>query len=139
MSASFVVDCSVAMAWCFPDEATAATGQLLDRMAEETAAIPGLWYLEVTNVLALAERKKRIRPAKVAEFIALVESFEFEVDEQTNTRAFAHLLPLCRSHGTTANDAAYLDVALRHRLPLASLDDNLREAAKKLGVDVLGR
>ncbi len=139
MRASFVVDSSMAMAWCFEDEATPATNRFLDRMGTEAAAVPAWWYLEITNVLVLAERKKRISPAKVAQFIALVESFDLEVDDQAPSRAFAHLLPLCRSHELTSYDAMYLDLALRRQLPLASLDDDLRAAAKAVGIKVLGK
>ncbi len=139
MKASLVIDSSVAMAWCFQDEATPATMRLLERMEDEAAAVPGWWYLEITNVLALAERKKRITPAQVAEFIVLIESFDLESDDQAPKRAFAHLLPLCRSHRLTSYDAAYLDLALRRRLPLASLDDDLRAAARTLGIRVLGK
>jgi predicted nucleic acid-binding protein len=139
VKASFVIDSSMAMAWCFQDEATPTTKRLLDRMGTEAAAVPAWWYLEITNVLVLAERKKRITAAKVAQFIAMVESFDLEVDDQAPGRAFAHLLPLCRIHELTSYDAAYLDLALRRQLPLASLDDDLRNAAKALGVKVLGK
>jgi predicted nucleic acid-binding protein len=137
--ASFVIDASMAMAWCFQDEATPSTKRLLERMGNETAAVPAWWYLEITNVLALAERRKRITPAKVAQFIALVESFDLEVDDQAPSRAFAHLLPLCRNHELTSYDAVYLDLVLRLQLPLASVDDDLRAAAKAVGVKVLGK
>ncbi|HOB73812.1 MAG TPA: type II toxin-antitoxin system VapC family toxin [Phycisphaerae bacterium] len=137
MSASFVIDASVAMAWCFLEEATPATSELLDRMETETAAVPAWWFLEVTNVLALAERRGRITPAQVAGFIALVEDFGLEVDDQAPARAFTHLLPLCRSHGLTSYDAVYLDLALRRGLPLASLDEELRAAAEACGVKLL--
>ncbi len=138
MSASFVIDASVAMAWCFLEEATPATSELLDRMEAETAAVPAWWFLEVTNVLALAERKGRITPAQVAGFIALVEDFALEVDDQAPARAFTHVLPLCRSHGLTSYDAAYLDLAMRRGLPLASLDEQLRAAAGACGIKLLG-
>jgi predicted nucleic acid-binding protein len=137
VSASFVIDASVAMAWCFLEEATPATSELLDRMETETAAVPAWWFLEVTNVLALAERRGRITPAQVAGFIALVEDFGLEVDDQAPARAFTHLLPLCRSHGLTSYDAVYLDLALRRGLPLASLDEELRAAAEACGVKLL--
>lgn len=139
MTASFVVDSSLALAWCFQDESTPATRQLLDRMGAEAAAVPGWWYLEITNVLALAERRRRITPAQVAEFIALLATFDLKVDEQSSRRAFSHLLPLCRAHGLTSSDAAYLDLAIRERLPLATLDDKLRSAAKELGIQALGK
>jgi predicted nucleic acid-binding protein len=139
MSPSFVIDASVAMAWCFPEEATEVTNELLDRMEAEAAAVPAWWFLEVANVLALAERKGRLTPAQVAAFIALIENFEITIDDQAPGRAFAHILPLCRAHRLTSYDAAYLDVALRRQLPLASLDDELRTAAETLGVNVLGK
>lgn len=139
MKPSFVLDSSVTMAWCFHDEATPATKRLFDRMGAEAAAVPGWWYLEVTNVLALAERKHRISLEQSAEFIALLESFDLEVDEHAPQRAFTNLLPLCRSHKLTSYDAAYLELAHRRRLPLATLDDELRSAAKKLGIEVLGK
>lgn len=138
MSASFVIDASVAMAWCFLEEATPATSELLDRMEAETAAVPAWWFLEVTNVLALAERKGRITAAQVAGFLALVEDFALEVDDQALARAFTHILPLCRSHGLTSYDAAYLDLAMRRGLPLASLDEQLRAAAEACGIKLLG-
>ena len=59
MSVAFVVDCSMAMAWLFHDEATSKTTALLNRLATETALVPGWWFIEITNVLALAERKGR--------------------------------------------------------------------------------
>lgn len=139
MSAAFVVDSSVALAWCFMDEATAETEKLLHRMVGETAAVPSWWFVEIANVLALAEKKKRITPVQVAGFITLVEGFDLEVDDQAAGRALDHLLALCRAHGLTAYDAIYLDLALRQKLPLATLDEPLRKAARAAGVSVLGR
>lgn len=139
MKSSFVLDCSLAVAWCFSDEATARTTKLLKRMEHEAALIPAWWYLELTNVLVLAEKKGRIDADQVAEFIALVESFQLEVDEQAPRRAFQHLLPLCRAGQLTSHDAVYLDLAMRRQLPVASLDESLRKAAKKHGVKLLGK
>lgn len=139
MNAAFIIDCSITMAWCFCDEATAAASKLQDRLERETALVPAHWFLEVTNVLAMAEKRKRITPAESNEFLALLEAMDIEVDDQAAGRAFAHLMPLCRSHGLTSYDAVYLDLALRRRLPLASLDDDLRSAAKQVGIDALGK
>lgn len=139
MSASFVVDCSVAMSWCFPDEATAETTRLLDRLETETALVPAHWFLEVTNVLAMAEKRRRLASTRSDRFLSLLETLEFDVDVESPGRAFAHLLPLCRAHRLTAYDAVYLDLATRRRLPLATLDDDLRTAAKALGVTALGK
>jgi predicted nucleic acid-binding protein len=139
MTASFVVDSSVALAWCFADEATPARLRLYERMKDESVAVPGLWFIEITNVLAISERKGRITAVKVNEFISLIDRFKLEIDAEAPERAFADILPLCRSHQLTSYDAVYLDLALRRQLPLATLDEPLRKAAKKLGVKLLGK
>jgi predicted nucleic acid-binding protein len=137
MSAAFVVDCSVAMAWLFHDEATPKTAALLRRLASETALVPDWWFIEITNVLALAERKGRIAQAQSDVFIADLGKLGIERDDEAPDRAFSNLLPLCRTHQLTSYDAIYLDLAIRRNLPLATLDDDLRRAAKKLGVRLL--
>jgi len=138
MSAALVLDCSIAMTWLFREEATPNTMALLGRLAYETALVPGLWFIEVTNVLALAERKKRIAPAQSDAFIADMGKLGIERDDEAPGRAFTNLLPLCRTHRLTCYDAIYLELALRRDLPLATLDDDLRKTAKKLGVRLLG-
>jgi predicted nucleic acid-binding protein len=137
VSAAFVVDCSVAMAWLFHDEATTKTAALLRRLASETALVPAWWFIEITNVLALAERKGRIAQAQSDAFIADLGKLGIERDNEAPDRAFSNLLPLCRTHQLTSYDAIYLDLAIRRNLPLATLDDDLRKAAKKLGVRLL--
>jgi predicted nucleic acid-binding protein len=137
MSAAFVVDCSVAMAWLFHDEATPKTAALLKRLANETALVPAWWFVEITNVLALAERKGRIAPAQSDGFIADLSQLGIERDDEAAGRAFSNLLPLCRAHRLTSYDAIYLDLAIRRNLPLATLDDDLRRAARRLGVRLL--
>lgn len=138
MRPSFVLDCSLTMAWCFLDEATPTTKKLLESMGGASAVVPAWWYLELTNALAMAERKGRIAAAQVAGFAALIESLSIEVDVSAHQRAFSHLLPLCRMHQLTSYDAMYLDLALVRQLPLATLDESLRRAAKKAGVKLLG-
>lgn len=139
MTASFVVDCSLTMAWLFNDEATSHTTKLLSRLEAETALVPALWHLEVTNVLAIAERQKRITPDESDAFISELVKLDIEVEHEAATRAFDHLLPLCRKHQRTSYDAAYLDLALRRKLPFATLDEPLRKVAKKLGIKLLGK
>jgi predicted nucleic acid-binding protein len=138
VSATFVVDCSIAMTWLFI-EATPTTAGLFDRLATETVLVPAWWFVEIANVLTLAERKGRITPAQSGAFIADLGKLDIEQDDQAPGRAFAHLLPLCRTHQLTSYDAIYLDLAVRSNLPLATLDDDLRKAARKLGVRLLGR
>ena len=138
MSAAFVVDCSIAMAWLFHDEATPKTAALLNRLSTETALVPAWWYIEITNVLAMAERKGRITPAQSDAFIADLSKLGIEKDEEAPDRAFTHLLALCRRHRLTSYDAIYLDLAIRRRLPLATLDADLRKTAEKLSIGLLG-
>jgi predicted nucleic acid-binding protein len=139
MSPAFVLDCSVASTWMFKDEATAQTVKLLQRLETEAALVPGLWFLEITNVLAIAERKGRVTAAQTTEFLSELSKLDLEVDLSASERAFDHLLPLCRSHHLTAYDAVYLALAMRRQLPLASLDESLRKAARKAGVKLLGK
>ena len=138
MNPVFVVDCSMAMAWLFHDEATPKTADLLNRLATETALVPAWWFIEITNVLAMAERNGRIAPAQSDAFIADLGKLEIERDDEAPDRAFTYLLALCRTHRLTSYDAIYLDLALRRNLPLATLDEDLRKTAKKVGVHLLG-
>ena len=138
MSAAFIVDCSIAMAWLFNDEATPKTAALLNRLATETALVPAWWFIEITNVLAMAERKGRIKPTESDAFIADLSKLGIERDDEAPDRAFTHLWALCRRHRLTSYDAIYLDLAVRRNLPLATLDDALRKAAHKSGVRLLG-
>jgi predicted nucleic acid-binding protein len=139
MSAAFILDCSLAMTWLFEDEATAETTKLLDRVETETALVPAFWYLEVANVIAVAERRKRVTLVKSGDFLSQLSKLDLEVELESTERAFDQLLSLCRTHGLTSYDAVYLDLAARRRLPLATLDEPLRKAAKKLGIKLLGK
>jgi predicted nucleic acid-binding protein len=139
LNPSFIIDCSIAISWCFADEATPASGRVLDRLENESALVPAHWFLEVANVLAMAEVRKRITAAKSDEFLGFLQVLEIQVDDDAPSRAFPHLLPLCRRHRLTAYDAVYLDLAVRRGIPLATLDGDLRAAAGKLGVGLLGK
>lgn len=139
MSAAFGVDASVPMAWLFQEGATPQTARLLDRLSAETALVPGWWFLEIANVLALAARKARITPAQSTEFIEMLSRVGIEIGPDSPERTFGRALPLCRAHQLTSYDALYLDLAVRHGLPLATLDEPLRKAARKLGIELLGR
>ena len=129
MSPAFVIDCSIAMAWLFHDEATPKTTDLLNRLATETALVPAWWFIEITNVLAMAERNGRITPTQSDAFIADLSKIGIEQDGEAPDRAFTHLLPLCRTHRLTSYEAIYLDFDIRRRLPLATLVEVLRKTA----------
>lgn len=134
---AFVVDSSVALAWCFRDETTPETSRLLDIAGTEGAAVPNLFHLETTNVLLVAERRGRMSAADTADQIALLGSLPLAIDPHTAEEAAHATLSLARIHRLTAYDAAYLELALRRRLPLATRDAALAAAAMAAGVAVL--
>jgi len=133
----FVIDASVALAWCFDDEATAATRALLDRFEDEHAEVPSLWHLELANALASSERNRRITPARISEFIALISGLPIVIDEQTPNFALSAVLDLARRERLSAYDASYLELAMRRGAPLATKDNDLAKASERLGVTLL--
>jgi predicted nucleic acid-binding protein len=136
MSTTLVIDCSVTMAWCFADEATSQTAAVQDRLVSEVVVVPAHWSLEVANVLATAERRQRIDVEDSTEFLNLLGQFAIEVDDQTSNRTFDQILKLALTHQLTTYDAAYLELAIRRQIPLASLDEALCKAAANLGVEL---
>jgi predicted nucleic acid-binding protein len=132
----FVLDASVALAWCFEDEATAESDAVLEQLAEDSAVAPSLWELEVINVLLLAERGGRITESQTARFVALLTQLPILIDSAGVD--MASVLAAGRHHGLTAYDAAYLVLAEREGIPLATIDGKLRVAAQAAGVTVLG-
>ncbi len=134
---SFVIDCSVAMAWCFEDEATDFTDDLLERLDVEGAVVPSLWPLEVANVLTISERRGRTNQARITKFLQLLGDLPITIDPKTEEKALNDILSLARANGLTSYDAAYLELALREGLSLATLDQALMRAARRLGVIVL--
>ena len=133
----FVLDCSVAMAWCFADEADAVADAVLDRLSEDVALAPSIWPLEVANVLLVAERRGRINSAGAARFLDLLSALPITIDETTRERAWGPIAGLGREHGLSSYDAAYLELAMREGVPLASRDAALRSAAEASGVAVM--
>ena len=133
----FVIDASVALAWCFDDAATAATRALLDRFEDEHAEVPSLWHLELANALASSERNRRITPARISEFIALISGLPIVIDEQTPNFALSAVLDLARRERLSAYDASYLELAMRRGVPLATKDNDLAKASERLGVTLL--
>jgi len=107
-----VLEASVALSWCFNNEATAVGDRVLERLAAETVSVPAIWHLEIANVLALSERRGRITPANSSEFIALHETLDVVIDEETPSRALGRVLDLARAERLTAYDAAYLELVI---------------------------
>ena len=133
-----VIDSCIALAWCFADERSAAADAVLVQVTESGAIVPSLWRLEVANALHMAVRRKRIDAAFRDASIADLGALNIDTDSETDQHAWAGTLQLAECHQLTLYDAAYLELAQRLKLPLATLDRELRTAAMALGVTVLG-
>jgi predicted nucleic acid-binding protein len=131
-----VLDASVTLAWCFADEDSDYANRVLSLLEQEPAQAPSLWSLEVANALLAGERRKRLTTADVSHFAALLDDLPIEFDQHPSARVFQRILPLARSQGLSVYDATYLELAMRTGSPLASLDYNLKTAAKAVGVEV---
>ena len=134
---SFVLDNSVALAWCFEDEQTPPIMALLDRVVETGAIAPLLWPLEALNGLLVAERRRRLDAAKRAELAGLLRALPITLDDETADKSWGDTLRLAEAFRLSVYDATYLELAQRRRLPLASMDRALCSAAAAIGVVVL--
>jgi len=135
---SFVVDNSVALTWCFEDERTPATTALLEQVGELGGLAPMLWPLEAVNGLLVAERRGRLDASRHRRLAGFLHALPITLDAETASQAWTETMHLAVRFGLSAYDAAYLELAQRRKLPLASLDRDLRSAATALGLSVLG-
>jgi predicted nucleic acid-binding protein len=131
-----VIDASVALAWCFPDEASDYADSVLLAVENQAIIVPGIWSVEISNALLVGERRKRIRQPEVRRFVDLMNGLSVAEDRQSFSDTVGNVLPLAREYDLSAYDAAYLDVAVRHEIPLATLDDELRAACATAGVNI---
>ena len=134
MKERLVLDNSIVMSWCFQDEASKYADAVLDALETSEAIVPSIWPLEVANVLLVAERKRRLSRADTARFVSLIRSLPILVEDETPDRILGEILALAREYGLSSYDASYLDLAIRTSLPMATLDQDLRKAAKRCGV-----
>lgn len=132
-----VIDTSIALSWCFEDEASPETDELFERVRDEGAVVPGLWHLELGNVLLQAERRGRITPKDVGVRLDLIAELPIVTDQETTARAWREILTMARADRLTTYDATYLELAVRRGLPLLTKDGELVRAAKRIGVQVL--
>ncbi len=130
-----MLDASVAVGWAFEDESGAYADSVLEAISEGGAVVPSLWGYEVVNALAVGERRERILPADSERFLALLEALPVEVEEAQSS-SLTGLVKLAREQELSAYDAAYLAVAVRRGLPLATQDRALEQAAYRSGVAV---
>ena len=132
----FVVDCSVTMAWCFEDEVDAYADSVLTRVVRSALTVPSIWPFEVINILGIGERRKRLTSADVAKFLAMLSALDIRIDQAAPDRVFGPMRLLARQQNLSAYDAAYLELAVREGLPLATRDGQLKKAARAVGVSL---
>lgn len=132
----FVLDTSVAMAWCFEDETNPYADAVLDSLIDNAALAPSIWPLEVGNVLLVAERRNRIFQSDSMRFLELLSSLPIKVENFSEQRMFGAVLNLAREQRLSSYDASYLDLAMQTGLKLATLDQSLRKAADRCGVAI---
>ena len=134
---SFVLDASATLAWAIQDERTARSVAVLERLARDKAEVPGHWALDVANGLLMAARRKWMSDAARLEALARLAELPIRADEETAARAGHETTAIATRFGLSVYGAAYLELAVRRKLPLATLDDALEAAAQAVGVELL--
>ena len=134
---SIVLDSSVTVAWYFDDERTAAVDAILSQVTESGAVVPSLWRLEVANALQMSVKRKRIDAAYRDVSLDALRALAIDIDSETDEHAWSVTLRLAERFQLTLYDAAYLELAQRRGVPLASLDQDLRKAGAALGITLL--
>ncbi len=134
---AFVIDASVTLSWCFRDERSEYAVNVLRRLADDSAIVPDLWALEVANGLLTAERRGRLTSADIAAVHAMLARLPIVRDGLTLDGALGAVVDLARAHNLSAYDAAYLELAMREGLSLATEDARLRLAAQAVGTALI--
>ena len=134
---SLVIDASVALSWCFADEASPLAERVLDRVAAEDAVVPSIWPFEMANGLRSAERGGPLDMADVSRIRELLLALPIRVESVDLADALGEVTELARSLQLTAYDAAYVALAARLGLPLATADQRLIAACSVAGVSVV--
>ena len=132
----FILDASFALTWCFTEESTPLTNRIRDQLKDgkPSALVPTLWRLEISNTLLVALRRKRITEEQEAAYLSMLKRFPIDVLWMDDAREFEETHLLAKEHGLSAYDAAYLEMAIRENLPLATNDEPLKKAARAVGV-----
>jgi predicted nucleic acid-binding protein len=132
----FVIDNSVTMRWLFNDgtpEERAYAQKVLADISNRSVWVPSIWCLEVANVIARAESRYGLPEARSSEFVYALQQMHIQIDQETHLHALSDILYLARRYNLSSYDAAYLELALRKGLPLATLDKGLEKSVKKAG------
>ncbi|MDP2998882.1 MAG: type II toxin-antitoxin system VapC family toxin [Bryobacterales bacterium] len=135
---AFVLDVSACMPWCCEDETTPASEEMLEWAIEGSELhVPSLWAWEILNVVGVTIKRRRITPDRGRDFLAQLAMLNLRIDGPPLVTDFPRLHSLASAYELTAYDVAYLDLAKRLSLPLATRDDDLRRAAMAEGIEVL--
>lgn len=134
---SIVLDASMTIAWLFDDERTDAAHEIMMRVVADGAVVPSLWRLEIANMLRNAVRRGRCDNDFADASLFRLERLRIRIDEETDQHAWGTTRNLSREQDLTLYDAAYLELALRSELPLASCDRDLIAAAQRRSVQIL--
>ena len=135
---SLVLDSSATLAWIYSDETTDPIRRLFDAVADDGAVVPALWRLEIANSLTVAVRRGRIDANFRRAVLSDLALLDITTDDHTDVHAWGETLSVADRFQLTVYDAAYLELAQRHNLPLATLNRELRVAAKSLGLHLMG-
>ena len=136
---AFVLDNSVAMRWLLATPRLSGqkyAEKVLHSMHDAAALVPELWHLEVANVLLYAERNGEITAGQTEAFISQLKNLPITIDSPAQTNSVDRIIALARTYGLSSYDTAYLELAIRNSLPLATLDKPLAKAARKAGVGI---
>jgi predicted nucleic acid-binding protein len=130
----FVLDASVAAVWALAEESSPRADVAVERLKNEIGLVPHIWWYEIRNLLVISERRQRLRVSDTAVFLDLLSAHPIQIDQVEDQDS---IFQLARQYRLSFYDAAYLAVALRHQIPLATLDKDLEAAAVAAGVTML--
>jgi len=136
---AFVLDNSVAMRWLLASNKVSDqryAESVLRSLANAEAVVPNLWHLEAANVLLSAANRKELEISAVERFTVQLENLPITVDTLTANQVFGHTMSLAKAYRLSSYDAAYLELALRESLPLATLDKDLLKAARRSDIEI---
>jgi predicted nucleic acid-binding protein len=131
---AFVLDTSISAVWALADESSPLAEIAANRLKSEIALVPHIWWYEIRNLLVISERRQRITAADSAQYLKLLSAYPIQVESIEDEDA---IFRCARQYRLSFYDAAYLAVALRNHLPLATLDKALQAAALAAGVALL--
>lgn len=138
MNDGWVIDASIGISWVHAEQATVETDALLRLVSTGPLfLVPGFWFVETANILLVLQRRKRISASDRATYLNSLEGLRFPIDDESPLIAYHAVSDLAENYGLTAYDATYLELALRRKLGLATRDEALNRAAKRLGVKIL--